>query len=158
MERVDRRADDECWPWLGYVMDNGYGKLTHKEEWSLLAHRLVYRFEVGPIPDGLDIDHLCRNRACVNPAHMQPVTRKQNLDRSPLVALRREQQKRAKQERREKHLATSNWNKFKTHCPQGHPYDEENTYYRANGSRQCRACGREQALARYYRRKGVVGP
>lgn len=157
-EGVDRRGADECWPWLGFVMDNEYGKLTHEESGSLLAHRLVYRFEVGPIPDGLDIDHLCRNHACVNPSHLEPVTRRQNLARSPLVQLRLEQAKRDKQARRAERLAQSNHNRFKTHCPQGHLYDEANTYYRASGSRQCRACGNEQAKRRYWQRKGVVGP
>lgn len=81
------------------------------------------RERAGPIPDGLDLDHLCRNRACVNPAHLEPVTRQQNIQRSPLVGA-------------------------KTHCAKGHAYDEANTGWTKNHNgnlrRWCRACGAEQ--------------
>jgi hypothetical protein len=79
--KVERRADDQCWPWQGTVLASGYGQfrvgLGHAR-----AHRYAYELLVGPIPDGLTIDHLCRNRACVNPAHMEPVTASENVKRA----------------------------------------------------------------------------
>ena len=141
-----------CWDWTGYVMPNGYGKLTIPGSRSNLAHRLMYEELVGPIPKGLDIDHLCRNRACVNPEHMEPVTRQINLSRSPIIrqmlaaktaaAAEREAQRRAKL------LANPKHNRYKTHCPSGHPYDEENTRWYRN-SRRCKACDRILHNARY---------
>jgi hypothetical protein len=87
------------------------------------VHRVAYELLVGPIPEGLELDHLCRNTRCVNPEHLEPVTGRENLMR-----------------------AVSSWaakNAAKTHCPQGHPYDEENTKVKRDGGRACRACGRE---------------
>ena len=118
-ERVLARVNrsDACWSWTGHHNADGYtvvgiaGKL-------LKAHRVIYELLVGPIPDGMTIDHLCRNRGCVNPAHLEPVTRRENIVRGDTLPGR---------------------NLRKTHCPQGHPYDEENTeWYR--GYRYCRAC------------------
>ena len=85
-----------------------------------LAHRMIYELLVGPIPDGLEIDHLCRNRGCVNPGHMEPVTHRENLMRGDTVAAA---------------------NPAKTHCIRGHPYDDENTY-RYGSHRYCRACNK----------------
>ena len=154
MERVIR--SDGCWEWTGYIMTNGYGKLTHQEDISGLAHRLVYHFEVGPIPEGFELDHLCRNRGCVNPEHLDVVTRRVNINRSPLVRERRKRQKYEALGRRLERLENSNANKFKTHCPQGHPYSPENTRWYRNG-RRCRECERIRARAAYWRRK-EVGP
>ncbi len=95
------------------------------------AHRIVYREIVGPIPDGLTIDHLCGNPACVNVDHMEPVTRAENTRRQWAAG-------RGNAGARERE---------KTHCPQGHPYDAANTYRDKRGSRSCRACGRERAQA-----------
>jgi hypothetical protein len=81
--KVDRRDDDDCWPWLGQTNRAGYGAIVsagHNGK-KLQAHRVAYELLVGPIPEGLVIDHLCRNPSCVNPAHMEPVTNADNTIR-----------------------------------------------------------------------------
>ncbi len=107
-----------CWLWTGSLSSDGYGQMVNPFH---VAHRLSYEMLVGPIPDGLQIDHLCRNRRCVNPTHLEPVTVRENLLRSPITLAAR--------------------NASKTHCIHGHPFDEQNTY-RHNGRRQCRICRR----------------
>lgn len=69
-----------CWLWLGTLSDNGYGIYAHRR-----AHRIAFEQMKGGIPPGLDLDHLCRVRCCVNPEHLEPVTRKENCRRSPLI-------------------------------------------------------------------------
>lgn len=88
------------------------------------AHRAMYEILVGPIPDGLQLDHLCRNRSCFNPKHLEPVTCRENLLRGNT------------------HAAT---NAKKTHCIRGHAYDATNTILLATGGRACRECGRIRA-------------
>lgn len=115
-----------CWLWEHSITEGGYGKFyvpsLRRNVW---AHRFSYEAFVGPIPEGLQIDHLCRVRCCVNPLHLEPVTRSVNLRRANAgmnLALRQ--------------LA-------KTRCPNGHLYSPENTYSRPNGtgsSRECRIC------------------
>lgn len=126
--KVDRRGPAECWPWLAYVAPTGYGQVKIGGR-QFGAHRVAYELAVGPIPDGLQIDHLCRNRACVNPSHMEAVTQQVNLARGDAGL----------------------HNAIKTHCPAGHPYDDENTVIVADGRRRCRACrrarGREHTRA-----------
>ena len=76
--RVPREPEGECEPWAGYIHPNGYGRVWHEgRHWQ--AHRLAYELTHGPIPDGLVIDHLCRNRACVNVAHLEAVTERVNI-------------------------------------------------------------------------------
>lgn len=119
----------ECVIWTGYIKPDGYGQASNGRP----AHRVVYEMEVGPIPDGLHIDHLCRIRACVNPEHLEPVTQQEN-------------QRRAGPYSRNAQV---------THCRQGHPYDEANTYHHPSGSRVCRACNRA-SVARYKARKSAA--
>ncbi len=112
-----------CIDYPGSVDRYGYGKVGNK---SKKAHRVAYEQAVGPIPAGLTIDHLCRNRRCVNPEHMEPVTRRVNTMRGDGPTARHARQ---------------------TTCKSGHPFDEVNTY-RWRGGRKCRACNRA-AVARY---------
>ena len=112
---------DACWLWGGYRDRYGYGRVR-----GVLAHRISYTLFVGEIPAGLQLDHLCRNRSCINPRHLEPVTARENTLRGLTGAAR---------------------NALKTHCPQGHPYDEANTVRDSNGARRCRTCRR----ARYRR-------
>jgi len=112
---------DQCWPWRGTINPvTGYGH-AQIGRGNVTAHRLMYRMLVGPIPNGGQIDHLCRNRACVNPAHMEVVTNRENALRRPDVIAAR---KRAR-------------------CPNGHELAPENIYVRPNGAVQCRACKRD---------------
>lgn len=124
LDKVDRsgppfRELGPCWLWPGYLAKGGYAKGALGGRRGMI-HRLAYELLVGPIPQGLTLDHLCRVRRCVNPAHLEPVTMAENLHRgNTLPAI----------------------NAAKTHCPSGHPYDVENTYVNpSTGRRTCRAC------------------
>lgn len=123
-----------CWLWDGKLSSKGYGKLHDGNPGNRLlnAHRLAYELLRGPIPDGLQLDHLCRVRSCVNPRHLEPVTNQDNVLRSPIS------------------LATANAKK--THCPKGHAYVPENTIME-RGKRRCRACRDERNRATWLIRK-----
>jgi len=118
---------ETCWLWTGST-SRGYGsiRLGGADQPRPQVHRVAYELLVGPIPDGMEIDHLCRVRNCVNPDHLEPVTTSENLRRRIFV----------------------HGNSKKTHCPSGHPYDSENTYVVSNGHRVCRACRRRYRAAR----------
>ncbi len=116
----DYRPDlGPCWLWLAGRISGGYSKFVIDQR-QVLGHRVVYEDAVGPIPDGFHVDHLCRIRHCVNPDHLEPVTPYENFIRGQSPVRR---------------------NIDKTHCKQGHPYNEENTYYGPDG-RKCRPCER----------------
>lgn len=128
-----RRAYGRCWVFLGYKNPHGYGMVGCKGRvW--LTHRLAYTELVGPIPVGLELDHLCRNRACYNPAHLEPVSHLENVRRGVSGETSRRRQQ------------------AKTHCPRGHPYSHPNLYLSADGKhRMCRACRQERDRSRYAR-------
>lgn len=120
-------AENGCWLWRGAVQSDGYGNLGINGQWWL-AHRWFYTVLVGPIPDGLTVDHLCFNRICVNVAHMEAITRSENLKRAKARI---------------------------THCVNGHAYTEQNTYRRPNGRRICRIC-RVRHQRMYQLRHGML--
>ena len=122
-----------CIEWTGGLNGVGYGQFSdprtsNRSEGKVYAHRWSYEYFVGPIPDGLHLDHLCRNPKCVNPSHLEPVTPRVNILRGVGMSA--------------KHAT-------KTHCPAGHPYAGDNLYiHPTKGYRACRICGKERALAR----------
>ena len=122
--------DTGCWNWQGRMQPTGYGRFGRP-----FAHRYYYELLVGPIPEGLQIDHLCRNRGCVNPAHLEPVTARVNTLRSNNRAAR---------------------NSRKTECNQGHALTEDNTVRRVTDGREwreCRECKRAWAATTAARKR-----
>lgn len=115
-----------CWQWKGSLSCNGYGQFG-RDGRQTVAHRAAYEMFVGDIPTGLVLDHLCRNRGCVNPKHLEPVTHIENCSRANAGGGQRT-------------------DRYPDRCPQGHLFDEANTYRRRG--RVCRTCQRERAKAR----------
>ena len=131
-EKVEVSAHG-CWEWRAATR-SGYGQFYDGTRF-VPAHRFAYELMVGPIPAGKLIDHLCRNRACVRPDHIEPVTNRENIMRGIGRTARHYKQ---------------------TRCWRGHEFTPENTYHRVKGGRQCRECTRLNARIRYrlVRREG----
>ncbi len=138
MERFFEKVEvleSGCWQWTASLAV-GYGRFSIRERPSgwRLAHRWLYEQWLGPIPDGLVLDHLCRNRACVNPDHLEPVTHGENLRRGVgLTAI----------------------NARKTHCVHGHPLADGNVYLDRKGFRSCLICRREAHKRNEARKHGA---
>lgn len=119
---------DTCWLWTGGIRGSlGYGAFWFNGS-QHSAHRISYEIYKGDIPNGLVIDHTCKNPPCVNPEHLEAVTQGENLQRSDTFQAR---------------------NKRKTHCPMGHEYNDINTWISKNKERYCRACARIKARSKY---------
>lgn len=120
-----------CWEYGGYVTDDGYGfvRLGGK---GWLVHKLVYAHFKGDVPEGRELDHLCRNRACAHFDHVEPVTRAVNLERG------------------------INWQREKTHCPKGHPLSGCNLYVPPGGGRECLECRRVRSRLRARQRRAAA--
>lgn len=139
--KVDRSAGpDGCWLWTAGLDEAGYGRFNPTSRVKVKAHRFAYELLVGPIPDGLQLDHVydfgCRHRNCVNPAHLEPVTGRENTRRRRV---------------------NQGWPRNPSHCKHGHLFDEVNTGSRREGSRvwrSCRACGRDRQR-KYQARKAA---
>ena len=128
--KVDKTGEGQgCWTWTAACTTGGYGQFNLGGGRKAYVHRLAYEWLVGAIPDGLVIDHLCRNRLCCNPAHLEPVVQRTNVERGRAVLhVDRWQDASATKKR------------GLTHCKYGHPFDEANTIQRKAGRRGCRAC------------------
>lgn len=126
-----------CWLWTNVLDSKGYGRWSPSKHTidEQMAHRRAYVLFIGPIPDGLELDHLCRVRNCVNPSHLEPVTHRENSLRgfSPFAI-----------------------NARKTHCINGHEFTPENTEITPDGYRACHICHLASARRSYLRSRGVA--
>ena len=122
--------DSPCWLWEGYVDQLGYGRAKWEGK-QVKVHRAAYEAAKGPIPPGLEIDHLCSVRNCYNPAHLEAVTHAENVRRG---------------------RAGEFW-AAKTHCPQDHEYSPENTFINKKGARVCLTCKRAATRATRLRQR-----
>ncbi len=118
LSKISVDETTKCWNWLG-ALAHGYGRIHYQGE-TRQAHRVSYELVNEKIPEALVLDHLCENKRCINPDHLEPVTNKLNIYRA------------------------STGNSQKTHCPKGHIYDSENTYIDPRGFRNCKACAKER--------------
>ena len=139
------RQEGDCWIWQAALNNKGYGMFGRAPVPGkpgrpplVLAHRWAYEEMIGEIPEGLELDHLCRNPACVNPYHADPVTHEINCRRGTAgeVAARLQ--------------------RAKTHCPHGHEYTPENIYPQGNNGRACRECTRIRNRGRRLAKSDIV--
>lgn len=126
------KEQGDCWEWTAARVD-GYGVVRITRQGMKRAHRVAYELTRGPIPPGLMLDHLCRNRACINPSHLDAVTSQENTRRSP--------------------ISPSVINAAKTACARGHEFTPENTLITRDGRRQCQSCRRRWGHD-YWERRG----
>lgn len=132
LEQLTQKRGDACmdWPW---GTANGYGQVRRRGA-HLATHRVAYELVVGPVEAGFQIDHLCRNKLCFNPTHLEQVTPQVNTLRGQSIQAR---------------------NARKICCSAGHPYDDSNTYFTAKG-RACRLCQKEWQRQYRARQEGLV--
>lgn len=124
-----------CWEWTGFIHSGGYGVFReHYEQGSRSAHVLAFELVVGPVPEGKELDHLCRVRHCVRPDHLEPVPHRVNVLRGEGI--------------------TAQWAK-RDACNHGHEFTPENTQIRSDspGARRCRTCRREESRSRKRNRR-----
>jgi hypothetical protein len=117
LTKRSKRHESGCIIWVGSKTWGGYGTAKWRDQNTIVAttaHRAAYQAFVGPIPDGLEIDHKCKNRLCINPDHLEAVTHYENVQRSSVAG--------------------------RTHCKYGHLFDRMNTFIKSNGMKSCRAC------------------
>lgn len=133
-EKVDRTGG--CWIWTAAEDGKGYGAFGVAEGLTVKAHRFAYEDLAGPVPAGLQLDHLCRNRLCVNPDHLEPVTNRENTIRGLAPSTNAARLK------------------ARTHCKYGHEFTAENTRLTREGWRDCRACRRQREAI--YRLKRLI--
>jgi hypothetical protein len=116
---IPEDRDNDCWVWLGTTNDKGYAQMIGDNGRPIAAYRVSYQEFIGPIPDGMEIDHLCSNRKCINPKHLEAVTHYENILRGGNAA--------------------------KEVCIRGHDLsDSDNVYITKDGRRTCNACRRER--------------
>lgn len=127
--KVQRDGLNNCWEWQAYRSADGYGIFQWHRTKAEKAHRTAWILTHGAIPEGLVVDHLCRNRGCVNPRHMELVTSVENTKRGREVT---------------------------TECPHGHEYTPDNVLYTSQGYRYCRTCKNERVRRKYHEAKALA--
>ncbi len=125
-KKLKVNQESGCWDWQAGVDGGGYGMYQERSRKSTRAHRYSFSFLVSPIPDSMVLDHLCRNRSCVNPDHLEVVTIKENVMRGEGACAE---------------------NARKTHCVNGHSLSGENIYKNQGNRRVCKVCARDRASA-----------
>lgn len=133
LSKTVKISDTGCWEFKGSLYRNGYGQIWNGKR-SEQAHRVSYRLYMSEIPENMEIDHLCRNRCCINPRHLEVVTHRENIARSNTLMGK---------------------NARKTHCIRGHALDGDNLIITKQNSRQCRICSNFRARIAKSKRKGL---